>query len=290
MSNTWNGPLEKIDDYRWRIPASYDTGMKTDGLIYADETLLRQVRSDQAPQQVANVAHLPGIAGCSMAMPDIHWGYGFPIGGVAAMDVEEGVVSPGGVGYDINCGVRLVKTNLHASEIKSKVRQLVETLFQNVPCGVGSSGKLKLTGRQQKEVLRDGAAWAVKNGFGWQSDIERAEQGGCLEGADADALSARALERGKPQLGTLGSGNHFLEIQEVTHIFNPAAAESYGLFKGQAVIMIHTGSRGLGYQVCDDSIDLMIKAMRKYDIRIPDQQLACAAPCRGAGVRCTGDA
>jgi tRNA-splicing ligase RtcB len=276
MSDAWKGPLEKIDDYRWRIPDTYQRGMKQSGILYADEQMLKQIRSDQAPQQVANVAHLPGLVGPSMAMPDIHWGYGFPIGGVAAMDAAAGVISPGGVGYDINCGVRLVRTTLTLPEIQGRLRDLVTRIYQNVPCGVGSSGKLKLSNRDEASVLRDGSVWAVENGFGWSEDVEFTEQRGCIDGADPSALSPRALERGRPQLGTLGAGNHFLEIQEVQEIFNPSAAEAFGLHKGQITVMIHTGSRGLGYQVCDDSLETMIRAMTKYKISVPDKQLACA--------------
>ena len=276
MSEPWKGPLEKLDDYRWIIPTSYQKGMRVPGLIYADEKMLQQIRQDQAPQQVANVACLPGILGYSMAMPDIHWGYGFPIGGVAGVDVETGVISPGGVGYDINCGVRLIRTNLTFSDIKNQIRSLVERLFQNIPSGVGSTGKLKLSKKEERAVLRDGALWAVKQGFGWREDLELTEQGGHLERADPEALSQRALERGLPQLGTLGAGNHFLEIQEVEEIFDTKTAGVFGLAKGQITVMIHTGSRGLGYQVCDDNLDRMVRAMSKYKITLPDKQLACA--------------
>jgi len=276
MTTAWNGPLEKIDDYRWQIPKTYEKGMRQPGLIYCDETLLEHIRNDQAPQQVANVAHLSGLVGPSMAMPDIHWGYGFPIGGVAAMDIETGVISPGGVGYDINCGVRLIRTNLTWADIRDKLPELLRRIFQNVPCGVGATGKLKLTGKDEEEVLIRGAIWAVKQGYGWEEDIEFTEQRGCLEGADPGALSSRALERGRPQLGTLGAGNHFLEIQEVEAIYDPEVAKVFGLEKGLITIMIHTGSRGLGYQVCDDSLTQMVKAMEKYKISVPDKQLACA--------------
>jgi len=276
MSEPWKGPLEKLDDYRWIIPASYQKGMRVPGLIYADEKMLEQIRQDQAPQQVANVAHLPGILGHSMAMPDIHWGYGFPIGGIGGVDAESGVISPGGVGYDINCGVRLIKTDLVFSDIKERISVLVERLFQNIPSGVGSTGKLKLSRKEERAVLRDGAPWAVKQGFGWEEDIELTEQGGCIKGADPEALSQRALERGLPQLGTLGAGNHFLEIQEVEEIFDAETARVFGLTEGQITVMIHTGSRGLGYQVCDDNLDRMVRAMNKYKITLPDKQLACA--------------
>jgi len=276
MAEVWNGPLQKVDDYRWQIPVSYQQGMRVPGLIYADEEMIKQIRSDQAPQQVANVAHLPGLLGFSMAMPDIHWGYGFPIGGVAGVSMEEGVISPGGVGYDINCGVRLVRTGLTASDVKHHMRSLVERLFQNVPCGVGSSGKVKLSRKEEQDVLKEGAVWAVRQGFGWQEDVDRTEQRGMIEGADPSALSSRALERGSPQLGTLGAGNHFLEIQVVEEIFDPVVANAFGLEKEQITVMIHTGSRGLGYQVCDDNLDRMVKAMQRYKIVLPDKQLACA--------------
>ena len=276
MAQSWTGPLEKIDDFRWRIPKSYQRGMHVPGLIYADEAMLKLVRQDQAPQQVANVAHLPGLLSYSMAMPDIHWGYGFPIGGVAGVDAQEGVISPGGVGYDINCGVRLVRTNLTRTDIQDRVQQLIDRLFQNIPCGVGSKGKLKLSHKEERAVLRDGSSWAIKQGFGWNEDVEHTEQNGCLWGADPEALSSRALERGRPQLGTLGSGNHFLEIQEVDAVYDEEAARVFGLEKGQITVMIHTGSRGLGYQVCDDNLDRMVRAMTRYKISVPDKQLACA--------------
>ncbi len=276
MAQSWTGPLEKVDDFRWLIPKSYQRGMHVPGLIYADEAMLKLVRQDQAPQQVANVAHLPGLLRYSMAMPDIHWGYGFPIGGVAGVDAQEGVISPGGVGYDINCGVRLVRTNLTRADIQDHVQQLVDRLFQNIPCGVGSKGKLKLSHKEERAVLRDGASWAIKQGYGWNEDVEHTEQNGCLLGAEPDTLSPRALERGRPQLGTLGSGNHFLEIQEVDAVYDEEAARVFGLEKGQITVMIHTGSRGLGYQVCDDNLDRMVRAMTRYKISVPDKQLACA--------------
>jgi len=275
MGHGWSGPLEKVDACRWMIPQSFSPGMKVPGLIYADDDMIRQVRGDQAPQQVVNVAHLPGVLKYAMAMPDIHWGYGFPIGGVAAVDAQHGVVSPGGVGYDINCGVRLVRTNLTFPDIEKLIPALVDRMFQNIPCGVGSVSKLKLSRKEERRVLEEGPAWAVKQGFGWQEDVLYTEQGGCIQGADASVLSERALERGRPQLGTLGSGNHFLEVQEVTDIYDPEAARVFGLQKGQITVMIHTGSRGLGYQVCDDNLDRMVRASARYGIHLPDKQLAC---------------
>jgi tRNA-splicing ligase RtcB len=266
--------LEKIDEFRWQIPATGQ--MRVPGLIFATEGLLPNIQQDQSPRQVANVAHLPGILKASMAMPDMHWGYGFPIGGVAATSVDDGVISPGGVGYDINCGCRLLRTNLQGSDVQSRMRDLVESLFHGIPCGVGGAGAIRLSEKKEKDVLTSGARWAVENGFGESSDLERTEDGGCIKGADPETLSPRALERGRDQLGTLGSGNHFLEIQVVEEIYDPQAAEAMELEKDQVAVMIHSGSRGLGYQVCDDYIKVMNRAVRKYGISLPDRQLACA--------------
>lgn len=276
MSRQWHGPLEKVADTLWRIPQTYDRGMNVPGYIFADETMIQSIRNDAAPQQVVNVAHLPGIISGSYAMPDIHWGYGFPIGGVAAFSKEQGIVSPGGVGYDINCGVRLVRTNLEKEELDSILPALMPALFSAVPCGMGCKGRITLSQKQERDVLNQGAVWAVNNGFGRKEDVEFSENNGALHGADASALSKRALDRGRPQLGTLGSGNHFLEIQEVETIYDREKAEAFGLYKGQITVMIHTGSRGLGHQVCDDSLDTMVRAMHKYRIAVPDKQLACA--------------
>lgn len=276
MEKAWEGPLEKIDNYRFKIPKTYQRGMKVDGIIYADEKMLKIIRQDQAPQQVANVATLPGIVGNSLAMPDIHWGYGFPIGGVAATDIKDGVISPGGVGYDINCGVRLLRTDLYYEEIKEKLDELVNSLFVNIPSGVGSTGKIRVSYKELDEILVEGAEWAVKKGFGKKEDLELTEENGKISGANPEKVSKRAKERGLPQLGTLGSGNHFLEIQIVEEIYNSEAAEIMGLFLGQILVMIHSGSRGLGYQICDDYLVVMKKAVQKYGIIIPDKQLACA--------------
>lgn len=273
----WHGELIKIDNYRFKIPKSYKAGMRTDGLIYASEKMIQKIKEDNAPEQVANVATLPGIVGFAMAMPDIHWGYGFPIGGVAAFDTKEGIISPGGVGYDINCGVRLLRTDLTDNDIKSRIKELVRSLFNNIPSGVGSKGKIRIDDREVKEVLRNGAQWALKKGYGWKEDIERIEEKGALSGANPDKVSRRALERGRPQLGTLGAGNHFLEIQVVEDIYDRESAKILGIDDvGQITVMIHTGSRGLGYQVCDDNVKVLGKVTRKYDINIPDRQLACA--------------
>ena len=274
---TWRGELIKIDNYRYKIPKSYKSGMRTDGIIYASEQMIDKIKDDQAPEQVANVATLPGIVGFSLAMPDIHWGYGFPIGGVAAFDIKEGVISPGGVGYDINCGVRMLRSNLKYDDIKTHLKELVRAMFENVPSGVGSKGKIRIGDNEVKEVLITGANWALKKGYGWKDDIEKIEENGALKGANPDKISKRALERGRPQLGTLGAGNHFLEIQVVEDIYDRQAADIMGLAEpGQITIMIHTGSRGLGYQVCDDSVKSLGSAVQKYGISIPDRQLACA--------------
>lgn len=266
--------LRKVDDWRWMIPK--EGGMRVPGLIYASERLLKLIERDQSPRQVANVAHLPGILRYSLAMPDIHWGYGFPIGGVAAFDMAEGVVSPGGVGYDINCGCRLLVTGLEASEVRPRLQELLAVLFRNVPSGVGSTGKLRLTGAEQKRVLREGARWAVRQGYGTDDDLERTEDGGCLPGADPEVVSDRALKRGQEQLGTLGSGNHFLEVGVVEEVYDATVARAFGLEVGQVTVLIHTGSRGFGYQVCDDFLAQMVREVRQLGIHLPDRQLACA--------------
>ena len=265
--------LEKLDDNRWLLP---QTGaMRVPGIIYANEKIYDLLKNDESAKQVANVAQLPGIVNYSLAMPDIHWGYGFPIGGVAAFDLDRGVVSPGGVGYDINCGCRLMATELTLHDIKDTVKDLTTALYKRIPTGVGSTGYVKLSGKDQKKVLEEGAKWAIKNGFGSLQDLETTEDGGCLSGADPEQVSTRALERGKQQLGTLGSGNHFLEIEVVQEIFDEPAAQAFGLRKGQIVVMIHTGSRGLGYQICDDYLALMVKHQSETGIVLPDRQLAC---------------
>ena len=270
-------PLEKIDEYRWRIPKSHMQGMRVDGIVYANEKLLRQAKSDEALKQVANVAHLPGIVKYSLAMPDLHWGYGFVIGGVAATDPHaDGVVSPGGIGYDLNCGVRLVRTNLHIKQLEGKTKSLVGKLFDNIPCGVGSSGRIRLSVQEEKEMLTKGSRWAIERDYGHFEDLQFTEANGFLAFADSNAPSKRALERGKNQLGTLGSGNHFLEVQVVDRVLYREAADVMGLAEGQICVMIHTGSRGFGYQVCDEHVKTWIQVARKYGINLPDRQLAAA--------------
>jgi len=272
----WQGQLVKIDDYHWEIPQSYKDGMRVPGLIYASEEMLASMREEQTPEQVANVAFLPGIVKFSFAMPDIHWGYGFPIGGVAAMSVKDGVISPGGVGYDINCGVRLLRTNLNEAEVRPKIDQLVNRLFANVPSGLGSEGKIKVSRKEMNELMAGGARWAVKRGFGSEEDLDATEESGCLKGADPSKISDKAIKRGMPQVGTLGSGNHFLEVQVVKEIFDPNIASVMGINEiGQVLVLIHTGSRGFGHQVCTDHLRVMEGAVSKYGIKLPDRQLAC---------------
>ncbi len=266
--------LERVGECLWEIPRQ--GYMRVPGRIYASEELVAGLKDDNSLRQVMNVACLPGIVGYSLAMPDIHWGYGFPIGGVAALDLKDGVISPGGVGYDINCGVRLVRTNLVFSEIEKKMVSLVDSLFSLIPSGVGSEGALpKISKGDEKRLLREGARWAVERGYGREEDLEHMEEEGALKLADADLMSDRALERGLKQVGTLGSGNHFVEVGKVEEIYLTPEAETLGLFPEQVVVLIHTGSRGLGYQTCEDSLKVMNQATRKYAIELPDRQLAC---------------
>jgi len=273
----WSGPLEKIDEYRWRIPKSYKPGMRVDGLIYSDEEMLEHILLEQTLDQVANVAHLPGIVGNSLAMPDIHWGYGFPIGGVAAMRIKDGVISPGGVGFDINCGVRIMRTNLTGKEVIPRIKELVDALYNNVPSGLGSKGKIRLRPGEIDKVLIKGSRWAVENGYGLAEDLESTEENGEMPGADPSLVSSRAKERGAPQLGTLGSGNHFLEVAVVDHIFEADIAGAMGInHTDQVMLLVHCGSRGLAHQTADDYIKVMLSAMKKYGISVPDRQLACS--------------
>ncbi|MFQ3574425.1 MAG: RtcB family protein [Thermodesulfovibrionales bacterium] len=267
--------IKRIDPFRLEVPQDYKPGMNTSGIIYVDEQLEADLEKESI-EQVANVATLPGIVGNSIAMSDIHTGYGFPIGGVAAFDVDEGIISPGGVGYDINCGIRLLKTPLLRNDIKDYLEDLVVRLYNEIPSGVGSKGRLKLSQKDHEKVLTEGARWAVKKGFGELSDLQYTESGGCLEGVDPSRISKKAYERGYNQLGTLGSGNHFLEIQEIVEVYEPDIAEVFGLFEGQITIMIHTGSRGFGHQICTDYIEVMRRANKKYNIPMPDRELVSA--------------
>ena len=272
--------VRRIEPYLWEIPR---TGrMLVPGRVYASAPLMEDIRGDESLQQVRNVATLPGIVGWSLAMPDIHWGYGFPIGGVAATEGGHGAISPGGVGYDINCGVRLARTELAAEAVRDRLPRLMDELFTAVPSGVGAEGAIsKLSPAELGRMLERGAAWAIERGYGDADDIEHTEERGCLEGADPSEVSERARERGLTQVGTLGSGNHFLEVQRVAEIDDAALADAFGLFEDQVVVMIHSGSRGLGYQVCDDYIRRIKPRLKSYGYDLPDVQLA-AAPLNSA--------
>ena len=265
--------INKINDYLWEIPQS--GAMNVPARIYSSDALIEAMKKDETFKQLVNVAQLPGIVNYAMAMPDIHWGYGFPIGGVAAFDMENGVISPGGVGYDINCGVRLAATGLDEKEIRPKLADLATALYQDIPSGVGSTGPLKLTDKQLKKVLSQGSPRIIDQGYGDTADADHTEEGGCMANADPGAVSNRAMERGRRQLGTLGSGNHFMEIGVVDTVYDPATADAFGLRPGQVTLLIHTGSRGLGHQVCDDFLAAMTKKVHQTGIRIPDRQLAC---------------
>ena len=267
--------IERIDANRIRIPKQGK--MRVDGIVYVDQTLYEGIKGDMCLQQVANVATLPGIQKASLAMPDIHWGYGFPIGGIAAFDRDEGVVSPGGVGYDINCGVRLMRSDLTLEEVRPQLKNLVAGLFHKVPSGVGSSGLFpRLSESDFKGLLTKGAEWVVGRGYGSSADLLHLESRGCIPGADPELITKRASRRGEDQLGTLGSGNHFLEIEYVSEIFDDDLAAALGLFRDQITVSIHCGSRGLGHQTCEDHLNIMLAAARRYGIELPDNQLCCA--------------
>ncbi len=264
--------LKQISPYCYEVKKS--GAMRVPARIFSSAAMIEVIKKEETVKQLMNVAQLPGILKAAMAMPDVHWGYGFPIGGVAAFDPEEGVISPGGVGYDINCGVRLAATRLSEEEIRPHLPELSSALFRQIPSGVGTSGNVKLSYPELKKVLKQGSRWAIGQGFGEDSDLERTEEGGCMADADPDAVSGRALERGKKQLGTLGSGNHFLEISVVDEIYDERTAAVFGLVKGRVTVMIHCGSRGLGHQVCDDFLASMTRQMGVDGITVPDRQLA----------------
>ncbi len=277
------GEMQRIDDYTWEIPVS--DGMLVPGRIFASSALAEKAADDRAIDQVANVAHLPGIVGYSFAMPDIHWGYGFPIGGVCATDIDEGgVISPGGVGFDISCGVRLLRSELERADVEDRLQDVVDEL-KSVPRGVGGKGLFRLSAEQMPEVLTEGVPFAVRHGWGWEEDIEVCEDHGVLDEADPSVVSQKALERGAPQLGSLGAGNHFLEVQAIDEIRHPEAAERFGLRTGQIVVMIHCGSRGIGHQVCTDEVRTMDRAMKSHGISVPDRQLACVPVASDEGQR-----
>lgn len=270
-------PLERIDDYTWRIP-KYKPGMRVSGVVFANSDLLEKMQTDRTLWQCVNVSHLPGIYKHSITLPDGHEGYGFPIGGVAAMDYEEGVISPGGVGYDINCGVRLLTTNLSEQDVRPKLAELTNTIFENVPCGLGSRRKdFKVTIHDLDRLVVEGVQWVIDQGLGWSEDAEHCEERGCMKNADPDKVSTTAKNRGLTQVGTLGSGNHFLEIQKVDRIYDAKTAKIFGIeHEGQVTVMIHCGSRGFGHQTCSDYLRVMEKAVHKYKITLPDRELACA--------------
>ena len=271
-------PLERIDKYLWRIPQKYKPGMRVPGLVIADEELLEKMKTDRTLEQCVNVAHLPGIYKYAITLPDGHEGYGFPIGGVAATDYDEGVISPGGVGYDINCGVRLIITNMTEADVRPKLAELTSAIFSNVPCGLGSRRKdFRVTVHELERLMTEGVQWVIDQGLGWSEDAEHCEEKGCMENANPDKVSATAKNRGLTQVGTLGSGNHFLEIQKVDKIYDPKVAKVFGIEQeGQVTVMIHCGSRGFGHQICSDYLRIMERAVHKYKIALPDRELACA--------------
>ena len=277
MTTAWRKVLKRIDAYRWELPVDYKPGMRVPARIYADEALLALAEEEQALEQAANVATLPGIVWRSLAMPDIHWGYGFPIGGVAAMRLDDGVISPGGVGFDINCGTRLMVTNLTEADVRPRLQELVDRLFREVPAGLGGQGPVRVTDAELDEIMVRGSAWMVDRGYGLPADLEVTESRGCLPGADPSCVTGRARQRGHAQLGTLGSGNHFLEVQALDRVFDRAAATRFGLGEpGQVLVFFHCGSRGFGHQICQDYLDVMEAAAARYGIALPDRQLACA--------------
>jgi len=270
-------PLERIDEYTWRIPKKFKRGMRVPGMVFADEELLSKMKTDRTLIQCANVAHLPGIYKYAITLPDGHEGYGFPIGGVAATDYEEGVISPGGVGYDINCGVRLLTTNLSEEDIRPHLVKLAEIIFRNVPCGLGSRRKTSVSMSELDRIVTEGVPRIVDQGFGWPEDIEHCEENGCMEYANPDKVSSTAKKRGLSQIGTLGSGNHFLEVQKVDKIYIPEVAKAFGItHEGQVTAMVHCGSRGFGHQICSDYLRVVERATHKYGISLPDRELACA--------------
>ncbi|MFQ6053242.1 MAG: RtcB family protein, partial [Candidatus Bathyarchaeia archaeon] len=266
-----------MDDFIWEISRDYDPNMRVPGRVYADDELLKMMRRDQTLKQCVNMTQLPGILKYAITLPDGHQGYGFPIGGVAVFDAEEGIITPGGVGYDINCGVRLMRTDLTYEEVKPRAAELIDRIFRLVPCGVGLSSKIRLSTRELDNAVVEGVDWAIGRGYGWEGDSEHREEHGCMEEANPDKVSNRAKQRGSRQLGTLGAGNHFLEIARVKAIYDEEVAETFGITgPDQVVIWIHTGSRGYGHQIATDYIRVMDRAVGKYGIRIPSRELGCA--------------
>jgi tRNA-splicing ligase RtcB len=274
---SWLKTLRQLDDYRWELPKEYKAGMRVPALIFADRAMIEQLDGDQAIDQAANVATLPGIVGHSLAMPDVHWGYGFPIGGVAAMRADSGVVSPGGVGFDINCGTRVITTSLRADQVRPVMKELLNQLYRDAPPGLGGRGFLKISRQQLDALMVQGAGWMVERGYGTSADLDATESRGALSGADPTAVSERARQRGLAQLGTVGSGNHFLEVQSIDQVYDADVARAFGVTApGQVLVFFHCGSRGFGHQVCQDYLRVMENASARYQIELPDKQLACA--------------
>ena len=270
-------PIKKLGDLTWEVPVEYNRHMRVPARIYADETLLAMMKRDKTLHQCVDITQLPGVQKYGITLPDGHQGYGFPIGGVAAFDFEEGIITPGGVGYDINCGVRLMRTNLTYDEVRPKASELIDTIFKRVPCGVGVGSKLRLSTGELENAISEGVEWAIGRGYGWDGDSEHMEEGGCMKEANPDKVSPRAKKRGSGQLGTLGAGNHFIEIARVREVFDESVAETFGITEpDQIVAWVHTGSRGFGHQVATDYIRVMDRAVRKYGIRIPSRELGCA--------------
>jgi tRNA-splicing ligase RtcB (3'-phosphate/5'-hydroxy nucleic acid ligase) len=268
--------FKRVNDYVFEVPRSYRADMRVPARFYADDSLLAGALDDKSLQQLVNTATLPGIVGYALAMPDIHQGYGFPIGGVVATELPDGIISPGGVGYDINCGVRLLGTHLDLEEVAPNLDDLASALQRNCPSGVGRSGEIRLSSADLDQVLEQGAGWALKNGYATEADLERTEEGGRIAGADARKVSARARERGRDQIGTLGAGNHFIEVDVVDEVFDAQAADRMGLAPGRVVVQIHSGSRGFGHQVCSDYVKRFHQSVRQYGIELPDRELVCA--------------
>ena len=275
ITRVGNHEVVKEGDFRYVVKRDESKGMMVPVTIYADDSLISKMALDRTIDQAANVATLKGVVKHVVVLPDGHEGYGFPVGGVAGMDLEEGVISPGGVGYDINCGVRLIRTNLREKEVRPKLKDLVNELFKAIPSGVGSSSPRKVTGSELDDVLIEGVKWTVQNGYGWDCDIDVCEENGCMKGADPTSVSEHARKRGGLQLGTLGSGNHFLEVQKVDKIFDERAARAMGIEQDQVTVLIHCGSRGFGHQVCSDYLKISEKKIRDSGIRIVDTELAC---------------
>jgi tRNA-splicing ligase RtcB (3'-phosphate/5'-hydroxy nucleic acid ligase) len=268
--------FKQLDRHLFEVPATFRKDMRVPARFYADEVLLKGIITDNSLQQLINTATMPGIVKYALAMPDIHQGYGFPIGGVVATELPDGIISPGGVGYDINCGVRLLATHFNLAEVRPYLDELATILYTNCPSGVGKGGNIKLKAGELDQIMSQGTKWAVKRGYGTEADLERTEENGCLAGADPAKVSPRAKDRGKGQVGTLGAGNHFIELDVVQAVFNETAAQRIGLWKGQIAVQIHCGSRGLGHQVCSDYVKLFQKVVQRYGLNLPDRELVCA--------------